>query len=507
MKFLRHLNTRRFLYFTFSIREQICRFLWHNDQYIAIDIKLILKTYLNADGFLGGLTLSRENTKLRPEYEDILRFYGFDLSSIGQETNITVSIKNASSTTELPKSTIGTTPLPVGMDTVNISGMTTLTTDTTVSPNSITSETTITESIAPSVTTQMPVMVTVSDDVQPTSVSATDTTIPFTGNTPTQTTNLLMTINSSTTSGENTQMSTDAENVATSPNTIMGSTSTEPTSTSMENQTSTVTMTMSTTQISTSTGDTATIADTSVPGSSAVTESNGNANGVNTFSAQVPSSTTDMSTMTSTATDDTNVTASMEMLAVADTVNMMSVNDTSVNSMMSAISSIANETAVPSSVNETIMDNMVSELNTGTLTSMNTSAENIMTETTGSARSSMINVDNNDVTVSSSGEMSPSDSTIMNSTMITRLMGNRTAASLVDENTISMNRKRKAIDIASRLDRSRNSIASKNTVNTDKSTARRTSNFHKRSARSSRGYFSSYPGIVDQFNSRIYRFP
>lgn len=38
------------------------------------------KTYLNADGFLGGLTLNQENTKLRPEYEDILRFYGFDLS-------------------------------------------------------------------------------------------------------------------------------------------------------------------------------------------------------------------------------------------------------------------------------------------------------------------------------------------------------------------------------------------------------------------------------------------
>ncbi|EZA54909.1 Glutamate receptor delta-2 subunit [Ooceraea biroi] len=45
------------------------------------DIHRRLRSYLNADGFLGGLTLSRENTKLRSEYEDILRFYGFDLSN------------------------------------------------------------------------------------------------------------------------------------------------------------------------------------------------------------------------------------------------------------------------------------------------------------------------------------------------------------------------------------------------------------------------------------------
>ncbi|XP_014606975.1 PREDICTED: uncharacterized protein LOC106788324 [Polistes canadensis] len=44
------------------------------------DIHRRLRTYLNADGFLGGLTLNKENTKLRTEYEDILRFYGFNLS-------------------------------------------------------------------------------------------------------------------------------------------------------------------------------------------------------------------------------------------------------------------------------------------------------------------------------------------------------------------------------------------------------------------------------------------
>ncbi|XP_046819000.1 uncharacterized protein LOC124424233 isoform X1 [Vespa crabro] len=57
------------------------------------DIHRRLRTYLNADGFLGGLTLNRENTKLRPEYEDILRFYGFNLSDIDEkESNDTTTM-------------------------------------------------------------------------------------------------------------------------------------------------------------------------------------------------------------------------------------------------------------------------------------------------------------------------------------------------------------------------------------------------------------------------------
>lgn len=55
------------------------------------DIHRRLRTYLNADGFLGGLTLNQENTKLRPEYEEILRFYGFDLSVPEDEGNETTA--------------------------------------------------------------------------------------------------------------------------------------------------------------------------------------------------------------------------------------------------------------------------------------------------------------------------------------------------------------------------------------------------------------------------------
>ncbi|XP_017792939.1 PREDICTED: uncharacterized protein LOC108574805 [Habropoda laboriosa] len=55
------------------------------------DVHRRLRTYLNADGFLGGLTLNQENTKLRAEYEDILRFYGFNLSIPEEETDESTS--------------------------------------------------------------------------------------------------------------------------------------------------------------------------------------------------------------------------------------------------------------------------------------------------------------------------------------------------------------------------------------------------------------------------------
>ncbi|KAF3424141.1 hypothetical protein E2986_00573, partial [Frieseomelitta varia] len=61
------------------------------------DIHRRLRTYLNADGFLGGLTLNHENTKLRPEYEDVLRFYGFDLSIPEEGINETTSVPETTS--------------------------------------------------------------------------------------------------------------------------------------------------------------------------------------------------------------------------------------------------------------------------------------------------------------------------------------------------------------------------------------------------------------------------
>ncbi|KAJ8946039.1 hypothetical protein NQ314_008994 [Rhamnusium bicolor] len=66
------------------------------------DIHRHLKSYfIPKEGFLAGLTLNHDNVTLRPEYEDILRFYGYD----------TVSFNNAlypePETTEIPQSTNG----------------------------------------------------------------------------------------------------------------------------------------------------------------------------------------------------------------------------------------------------------------------------------------------------------------------------------------------------------------------------------------------------------------
>ncbi|XP_043790838.1 mucin-2-like [Apis laboriosa] len=86
------------------------------------DIHRRLRTYLNADGFLGGLTLNHENTRLRPEYEDILRFYGFDLSIPEEEMNETTFVpETTNSVMVTEQSTIETkTIIPVEITTQSI---------------------------------------------------------------------------------------------------------------------------------------------------------------------------------------------------------------------------------------------------------------------------------------------------------------------------------------------------------------------------------------------------
>ncbi|KYN41872.1 Leukocyte elastase inhibitor [Trachymyrmex septentrionalis] len=183
------------------------------------DIHRRLRSYLNADGFLGGLTLSRENTRLRPEYEDILRFYGFDLSSIEQEANVTVSTEDSSGITELPTSTIGSSmPSTEMANTENVPDMTTTTSTgaiTTLPPAG--AETTVVPSTAPGVTQQtVTTTSTGATDVQSTLASVTGTGTIVQNTSPTQS------INSSTavTSGESIQPTPSAETVVGSPNTI-----------------------------------------------------------------------------------------------------------------------------------------------------------------------------------------------------------------------------------------------------------------------------------------------
>ncbi|KAK0094418.1 hypothetical protein PV326_010921 [Microctonus aethiopoides] len=88
------------------------------------DIHRRLRSYLNADTFLGGLTLNRDDITLRPEYEDILRFYGFDIANT-TDSNDTIAINDTTTmatnlgmttTINTDDSMTMSTPSPTTMD-------------------------------------------------------------------------------------------------------------------------------------------------------------------------------------------------------------------------------------------------------------------------------------------------------------------------------------------------------------------------------------------------------
>lgn len=88
---------------------------------------MIFKSYLNADGFLGGLNLNKDNTRLRPEYEDILRFYGFDFTIDEAQMNTTDSTTTGdlAENTTMGNATMSTMqPLMDGMTTMSPGGST-----------------------------------------------------------------------------------------------------------------------------------------------------------------------------------------------------------------------------------------------------------------------------------------------------------------------------------------------------------------------------------------------
>lgn len=443
------------------------------------------------------MTLSRENTRLRPEYEDILRFYGFDLSSIEQE--VTVSMKD-SGITELPTSTISLTTLPTGivpdMTTTMLTGVI-----TTLPPAGV--ETAIVPSTA-SVTQQTVTMApTGATDVQSTSIPVTSTEIVVQNTS--QSTDFL-----TVTPGESVQTpSAIAETAAGSPNTI--------TPINIDNQTVPITTTIvednqGLQTSSTAAGTSTSVSNESVQSSTAATAAD---IGINT-DVQVPSTfamnTEVPATINMLSSDSPTMIAagaSTDILAAARIVNLTSVNTSAPNTTLStvtmnslttvvpAISNSANVT-IPSPVTETMMANGVI-LQSSTETSTDSSAGNTpgMTAANDLAMTTMTNIDsavNSAATVAApvpgtnatSSELAEKNFTIVNSTMSS--MSNQTAASLVDENTILMNRKKKDL-----LD-----IINSNTVKDESMDG--SPNLRKREARSPRGYFSSYPGQVQLTN-------
>ncbi|XP_011166012.1 mucin-5AC isoform X2 [Solenopsis invicta] len=476
------------------------------------DIHRRLRSYLNADGFLGGLTLSRENTRLRPEYEDILRFYGFDLSSIEQEANVTVSMGDSAGVTELPTSTIGLTTLPSEMvNTGNVPDMTTTTLTgaiTTLPPAG--AETTVVPSTATGTTQQT---VTTTEPTGATGVQSTLTPITTVG---TVNQNVSQPANSPTTiaSGESVQTSTTTgtETVADSPNTITPMTNTD----SQTIPTTTVVAVSGAATSPTAAGDSGTgsavsnenVVPMSTSAGTTTTTAAADAGATVPMSTdvQVPSTSppntevpTNMPGTTTTIAAD----ASTDSLAAASTIDvsmtpanvpipnatLSTVTMNSLTTVVPAISNSANVT-IPSPVTETMMANGVIS-QSSTAPSVDTSAGNTLGMTAANdpatTMTTMINIDdaiavNSTMTAmanaTSSGPAGNDLPPIANSTSP---MNNQTTASLVDENTISMNRKRK--DLAD--------IINSNTVK-DESTDG-SPNLRKREARSPRGYFSSYP--------------
>ncbi|XP_006620359.1 uncharacterized protein LOC102678858 isoform X2 [Apis dorsata] len=282
------------------------------------DIHRRLRTYLNADGFLGGLTLNHENTRLRPEYEDILRFYGFDLSIPEEEMNettfvpettnsmmvteqstietktvIPVEITTQSITTQGIQSseTTSETPISTTSSSVELTGITSSTIDeqdkltqttpaATVLTNDPNAATTVSSSIVTSSSIETTTTSSIPTIIMPnliTTSSSEIVTTPFITNTPFSTT-------PSTTSTTPVLITTVASTISEEPQTTTVANLTQPiTTVTLSNQspstekststlsTSTSTSTPSTTTTTTATTITTTSTTTSIPSSTSET--------------------------------------------------------------------------------------------------------------------------------------------------------------------------------------------------------------------------------------------
>ncbi|XP_072742863.1 uncharacterized protein Ir93a isoform X2 [Anoplolepis gracilipes] len=420
------------------------------------DIHRRLRSYLNADGFLGGLTLSRENTRLRPEYEDILRFYGFDLSSIEQEANVTVNTGDSSGTTnfELPTSTVGST---IPMDSRNEPDTTTTLTITTLP-----SETTIAaDAVQQNVT--MDVI-----DVQSSTVTSTEPAVP----------------------------STSTSTASSLPAVTFGE-STQPASTTViaDSQTNPITVLVANDQSSTVAAVDAgieTVANTIVP--NAVTENAENAN--SNANVQVPHGLDTTTAADAGAMGDeipTNISPTT-IVVDATPVNNTFVTDANTvtsNSLIPAISTSltsATNLTTSSSVIEIMTDNSV--FSQSNVTSMDApparNTSEIISPTRDVTMTPIINDDDATAsvpttTISSMQAISTTASSDLvgnsNDSAITDSMNNQTISSL-KENAVSM-KKESGPDLKV--------IMNDGTVKDESPSLR------ERKARSPRGYFSSYP--------------
>lgn len=415
------------------------------------------KSYLNADGFLGGLTLNKENIRLRPEYEDILRFYGFDLSSIEQEANVTVKTGDSSDTTELPTSTAGSIPTEI-IDTRNEPDTTTVTLTATTLP----SETMIAPSTAADVTQSVTME---AIDVQSITVANPESAVPSTS-----------TVDSSSVviSDENIQLtSTQVTDSQTNPTMV-------PVSIDQSSQATSTVAIAEMDEI---------VADTVIPKTTENANSNAN--------IQV-SHDLDTTTINANAMSDempTNISSTVTLVDATPINTSVTVNTNTVtsNSLISTISSsLANaiNLTTPSPVSETMTDNSVfsqsSVTSMGALPDGNISG--IIIPTYDAAITPIINIDDD---TTASAEMTTSSIQAINTTTSSDLVGdlNDFTVASTEGNIVSMNRKKKESEPDLKV-----------IINdTDELTNHKSSNLRKRRAKNPRGYFSSYPGTFESF--------
>lgn len=366
-------------------------------------------------------------------------------------------------------------------------------------------ETTVAPSIAAGVT-QQTVTMTSTDvtDVQSTLPPATGSGIVVQNMTSTQSANSLTTV----TSGESVQPtpSVGAETVAGSQNTItpMTDSQTIPTTTLAEGNQG-----PSRTFPAVATGDSSGTS-TSVPDESTQVSTDASmATAAATIMSmsQVPSTfATEVLTTINTPSPDSSAMiaagASTDALEAASTVvadvtpadtpsaTLSTVTMNSLTTVIPAILNSANAT-IPSPVTETTMVNGLISRTANTETSADTpemTAANelaMTTDTDGAVNPGSTVVSPVPGTDATSGDLAENNTTIANSTMSP--VDNQMAASLIDENTISSRKRKDLTD-----------IVNSNTVK-DESTDG-SPNLRKRSARSPRGYFSSYPGQIQLTN-------
>lgn len=402
-----------------------------------------------------------------------MRFYGFDLSSIEQEANVTVNTEDSSDTTKLPMSTVSST---IPIETINTANedATTITLTITTLP----SEATITPATAMDITQQS--VTTDAVDVQSITVASSESAV--------------LSTSSATTSLPAIIFGKDIQPAST---TIITDSQTNPTTVLAADQSTQVTSTIATEDV----GTDETVANIIVPNAAMenVENENPNANievphGLDTTTAANVNA---MGDEIPTNISPTTITAIVVDATPVNNISVIDANTVTSNSLIPTMSlTSATNSTTPNPVIETMTDNSVfsqsSRILMDALPARNT--PEIITPTRDLAMTAIIDVD--DDATASATTMTISSIQTTNTTTPTDLVGNsNNSADFMDTqviasmngNTVSMNRKKKEPESDLKV------VMNDGTVK-DESTS---PNLRERKARSPRGYFSSYPGTFE----------